>query len=127
MYASDGLLSVLDRSRRPRQARWLPALDTQNLARRENKQEDYWPVGVNDKVAHVIILKVRRIAGRELDQKLISTLRLIHREKRNTLTSLPLYSKNSIYNSLYFVSTSRKVNSRRSKFSFVPVSSETSA
>lgn len=66
MYDSDGLLSVLDRSRRPRQARWLPALDTQNLARRENKQEDYWPVGVNDKVAHVVILKVRRITCRKL-------------------------------------------------------------
>lgn len=58
MYDSNGLISILDRSRRPRQARWLPALDTQTLARREGKQEDYWPVGVSDKAAHVIILKV---------------------------------------------------------------------
>jgi chromosome transmission fidelity protein 4 len=58
MYDSNGLISVLDRSRRPRQARWLPALDTRSLARREGKQEDYWPVGLNSTVAHVIILKV---------------------------------------------------------------------
>ncbi|GAA6007939.1 hypothetical protein JCM11491_006549 [Sporobolomyces phaffii] len=57
MYDSNGLISVLDRSRRPRQGRWLPALDTQTLARREGKQEDYWPVGLNSKVASVIILK----------------------------------------------------------------------
>ncbi|GAA5978941.1 hypothetical protein JCM5350_004184 [Sporobolomyces pararoseus] len=57
MYDSNGLISVLDRSRRPRQARWLPALDTRSLARREGKQEDYWPVGLNSTVAHVIILK----------------------------------------------------------------------
>jgi len=115
MYDSDGLLSVLDRARRPRQARWLPALDTQNLTRRENKQEDYWPVGVNDKVAHVIILKVRRLAPRNLNAKLISTELFFYREKRNTLISLHLYSKSSIFNSLYFDSISHKVNSKRSE------------
>ncbi|GAA5924389.1 chromatin-binding protein CTF4 [Sporobolomyces koalae] len=57
MYDSDGLLSVLDRSRRPRQARWLPALDTRTLARREGKTESYWPVGLDAKAAHVVILK----------------------------------------------------------------------
>ncbi|GAA5895023.1 chromatin-binding protein CTF4 [Sporobolomyces salmoneus] len=57
MYDSNGLFSVLDRSRRPRQGRWLPALDTRTLARREGKQEDYWPVGLDSNVAHVIILK----------------------------------------------------------------------
>ncbi|BGP13072.1 DNA polymerase alpha accessory factor Mcl1 [Rhodosporidiobolus nylandii] len=53
MYDSNGLLSVLDRSRRPRQGRWLPALDTNSLARREGKQESYWPVGVTEQQAHV--------------------------------------------------------------------------
>ncbi|GAA5892198.1 hypothetical protein JCM8208_001474 [Rhodotorula glutinis] len=57
MYDSDGVLSILDRSRRPRQARWVPALDTQSLARREGKQETYWPVGVTEQQLHVVILK----------------------------------------------------------------------
>ncbi|GAA5830484.1 hypothetical protein JCM11251_002486 [Rhodosporidiobolus azoricus] len=57
IYDSTGLISILDRSRRPRQGRWLPALDTASLARREGKQESYWPVGVTDQQAHVVILK----------------------------------------------------------------------
>ncbi|EGU12777.1 hypothetical protein RTG_00795 [Rhodotorula toruloides ATCC 204091] len=57
MYDSKGLISVLDRSRRPRQGRWLPALDTNALPRKEGKQESYWLVGVTDQQAHVIILK----------------------------------------------------------------------
>lgn len=59
MYDSNGLFSVLDRSRRPKQARWVPVLDTNTLARREGKQESYWPVGLTEAQAHVIILKVR--------------------------------------------------------------------
>lgn len=59
MYDSNGLLSILDRSRRPRQARWVPALDTNGLARRQGKQESYWPIGVTEQHVHVIILKVR--------------------------------------------------------------------
>lgn len=47
----------MDRSRRPRQGRWVPALDTTSLARKEGKQESYWPIGVTEKFAHVIILK----------------------------------------------------------------------
>ncbi|KAL7344441.1 hypothetical protein BJY59DRAFT_718629 [Rhodotorula toruloides] len=57
MYDSKGLISILDRSRRPRQGRWLPALDTNALPRKEGKQESYWLVGVTDQQAHVIILK----------------------------------------------------------------------
>ncbi|GAA5997099.1 chromatin-binding protein CTF4 [Rhodotorula paludigena] len=57
MFDSKGLLSILDRSRRPRQARWVPALDTSSLARKEGKQEAYWPVGVTEQQAHVVILK----------------------------------------------------------------------
>ncbi|KAK4056106.1 DNA polymerase alpha accessory factor Mcl1 [Microbotryomycetes sp. JL221] len=57
IYDSNGSLSVLDRARRPRQARWVPTLETATLARRENKQESYWPVGVTAKHLHAIILK----------------------------------------------------------------------
>lgn len=47
MYDSNGLLSVLERARRPMQGRWVPLLDTMTLARREGKQESYWAVGAN--------------------------------------------------------------------------------
>ncbi|KAM0787097.1 hypothetical protein ACM66B_006353 [Microbotryomycetes sp. NB124-2] len=57
IFDSQGLVSVLDRSRRPRQARWVPSLDTNTLARRENKQESYWPVGVTARHLHAVILK----------------------------------------------------------------------
>ena len=57
MYDSNGVLSLLDRSRRPRQARWVPALDSRQLSRREGKQESYWPVGVSEQHAHAVILK----------------------------------------------------------------------
>ncbi|SCV67357.1 BQ2448_6003 [Microbotryum intermedium] len=57
MYDSRGVFSILDRSRRPRQARWVPVLETSAMARRENKQETYWPIGLTDRHAHVIILK----------------------------------------------------------------------
>lgn len=57
IYTSAGLLSVLDRSRRPRQARWVPALDTSLLPLRAGKTESYWPIGVTESHLHVIILK----------------------------------------------------------------------
>ena len=57
MYDSNGVVSLLDRSRRPRQARWVPALDSRQLGRREGKHESYWPVGVSDQHLHAIILK----------------------------------------------------------------------
>ncbi|SCZ96534.1 BZ3500_MvSof-1268-A1-R1_Chr8-2g10273 [Microbotryum saponariae] len=57
MYDSRGVFSVLDRSRRPRQARWVPVLETSAMARRENKQETYWPIGLTAQHAHVIFLK----------------------------------------------------------------------
>jgi chromosome transmission fidelity protein 4 len=58
MYDSTGMLSALDRARRPMQARWVPMLDTNTLARREGKQESYWPVGVHDAFLMCVILKV---------------------------------------------------------------------
>lgn len=57
MYDSTGFLSGLERSRRPGQARWVPMLETATMARRENKTESYWPVGVSGADFVCIILK----------------------------------------------------------------------
>lgn len=59
IYDSKGVLSILDRFRRPTQARWVPAVDTNLLARREGKQESYWAVGLHSGKFMAIILKVR--------------------------------------------------------------------
>ncbi|WWC86877.1 uncharacterized protein L201_001756 [Kwoniella dendrophila CBS 6074] len=56
VYDSAGLLSTLDRYRRPGQARWIPLLDTTSL-QREGRQENYWPVGVTSTHFSCIILK----------------------------------------------------------------------
>lgn len=58
MYDSNGMLSILDKFRRPHQARWIPFLDTNTLARRHGKDESYWPVGVSGTQFMCIILKV---------------------------------------------------------------------
>ncbi|KAL7409536.1 WD40-repeat-containing domain protein, partial [Mrakia frigida] len=57
LYDSRGILSTLDRFRRPGQARWIPALDTFTLARREGKDESYWAVGVQGGKFMAVILK----------------------------------------------------------------------
>jgi chromosome transmission fidelity protein 4 len=60
MQDSAGLLSVMDRAKRPGQARWLPLLDTMALSRRKDgRTERYWPVGVSEDKLMCIILKVR--------------------------------------------------------------------
>lgn len=60
MYDSSGLLSVLDRARRPGQGRWLPLLDTMAISRRKDgRTERNWPVGVSEDKLMCIILKVR--------------------------------------------------------------------
>ncbi|PVF93312.1 hypothetical protein CPB86DRAFT_768026 [Serendipita vermifera] len=59
MYDSSGTLFVLDRFRRPGQARWVPILDTNTMARRVGKDESYWPVGVSEKFFMCLILKGR--------------------------------------------------------------------
>nr|XP_031860604.1 uncharacterized protein CI109_003935 [Kwoniella shandongensis]KAA5527676.1 hypothetical protein CI109_003935 [Kwoniella shandongensis] len=56
IFDSAGLLSTLDRHRRPGQARWVPLLDTPSL-RREGRQENYWPVGVTATHFNCIVLK----------------------------------------------------------------------
>lgn len=57
IYKSNGVLSCLQRPRRPGQGRWTAALDTNTLARREGKQESYWPVSVTSSQMNYIILK----------------------------------------------------------------------
>jgi len=47
IYDSKGLLSILDRFRRPTQGRWIIALDTNVLERKIGKDESYWPVGLS--------------------------------------------------------------------------------
>lgn len=56
IYDSEGLLSVLDRFRRPGQARWVPLFDAEML-RDAAKKETYWPVGVTDSHFNCVILK----------------------------------------------------------------------
>lgn len=64
MYDSSGLLSLLDRSRRPGQARWSPLVDAKALVKKEGgNQTAYWPVGLNDKQMMCVILKVRGLTG----------------------------------------------------------------
>lgn len=57
MFDSMGVLSMLDRFRRPSQARWVPILDTASL-KKEGRIERYWPVGVTASHMACAILKV---------------------------------------------------------------------
>ena len=57
IYDSTGLLSILDRFRRPGQARWVPVLDSNMLARKQGRTENYCPVGVSGSHFTCIILK----------------------------------------------------------------------
>jgi len=41
----------------PGQAKWVPLLDTNMMARRQGKEESYWPVAVAQGKFHCIILK----------------------------------------------------------------------
>ncbi len=59
MYDSTGMLSLLDRYGRPAQARWIPLLDSNTLARKQGKDESYWAVGVTETQFMCVILKVR--------------------------------------------------------------------
>ncbi|KAF3902020.1 hypothetical protein AA313_de0204458 [Arthrobotrys entomopaga] len=59
VYASTGVLLVLQNWRTPGQARWVPILDTNHLDRRVGgrKEESYWPVAVSQDKFCCIILK----------------------------------------------------------------------
>jgi hypothetical protein len=110
MYDSTGLLSLLDRSRRPRQGRWVPALDMSQLARKQGKQESYWPIGVTEQHVHIIILKV----GSPLLDRRYELMKSRRRDRRRNLISQLPCSKRLISNSLSSVSMPHKVNSKNS-------------
>lgn len=59
IYDSTGVLSALDRFRKPNQARWVPLFDAEVARGAKAQRESYWPVGVSDDSAtlHAIILR----------------------------------------------------------------------
>ncbi|MBW0469383.1 hypothetical protein O181_009098 [Austropuccinia psidii MF-1] len=57
LYDSSGMLSFLDKVRRPRQARWVPVLDTMSLRTEAQLSRFYWPIGVSPTELSCIILK----------------------------------------------------------------------
>ncbi|CAH7673555.1 hypothetical protein PPACK8108_LOCUS8429 [Phakopsora pachyrhizi] len=56
-YDSSGVLSFLDKARRPRQGRWVPVLDTTSLKTEGQLSRIYWPVGVTSEELSCIIIK----------------------------------------------------------------------
>ncbi|KAK9323645.1 WD40-repeat-containing domain protein [Lipomyces orientalis] len=56
IYDSDGVLLVLMHWRSPLQAKWVPLLDTKAMGR-NNPDESFWPLGVQESKFHCIILK----------------------------------------------------------------------
>ncbi len=57
IYDSNGVLLVLSHWRHPLQARWIPLLDTTQMIDRKDKNESYWPLGLNNDKFICIILK----------------------------------------------------------------------
>jgi chromosome transmission fidelity protein 4 len=57
IYDSTGILSTLDRYRKPGQARWVPLLDS-SMNGKEGKKEKYWPVGATTTHLICVIMKV---------------------------------------------------------------------
>ncbi|EGG01585.1 uncharacterized protein MELLADRAFT_78983 [Melampsora larici-populina 98AG31] len=57
-FTSAGVLSFLDKARRPKQGRWVPVLDTNDLPKSDGHlQRVYWPIGVSESQISCIILK----------------------------------------------------------------------
>ncbi|KAH9811021.1 hypothetical protein DFH28DRAFT_1110530 [Melampsora americana] len=57
-YTSLGVLSFLDKARRPKQGRWVPVLDTNDLPKSDGHlKRVYWPIGVSESQISCIILK----------------------------------------------------------------------
>ncbi|POW21078.1 hypothetical protein PSHT_02812 [Puccinia striiformis] len=56
-YDSAGVLSFLDKARRPRQGRWVPMLATASLKTEGQFDRVYWPVSVTDSELSCIIIK----------------------------------------------------------------------
>lgn len=58
-FDSTGVLSFLDKARRPRQGRWVPVLDTANLQKPDGlSRRAYWTIGASEQQMSCIILKV---------------------------------------------------------------------
>ena len=89
IYDTMGVLLVLQHWRTPGQARWVPILDTKNLARLADgkKEETYWPVAVAQERFYCIILK-----GGELHPYFPKPL------LSDFAFEIPLYSKTRITN-----------------------------
>ncbi|KAG0143232.1 hypothetical protein CROQUDRAFT_66443 [Cronartium quercuum f. sp. fusiforme G11] len=57
-FTSSGVLSFLDKARRPKQGRWVPVLDTDNLQQSDGStKRTYWPIGASDTQLSCMILK----------------------------------------------------------------------
>lgn len=56
-FDSSGVLSFMDKARRPRQGRWVPMLSTSTLKTEGQLDRVYWPVGVSGTELSCIILK----------------------------------------------------------------------
>ena len=92
MFDSTGVLSMLDRFRRPGQARWVPILDTNSL-RKEGRAERYWPVGVTGTHMSCAILKVSLSLG---ETACMQGAELIFRDRTESLGSRdPCYRRSS--------------------------------
>lgn len=57
-FTSSGVLSFLDKARRPKQGRWVPVLDTNELPKSDGHlKRVYWPIGVSETQMSCITLK----------------------------------------------------------------------
>ncbi|WAQ92369.1 hypothetical protein PtA15_16A276 [Puccinia triticina] len=56
-YDSTGVLSFLDKARRPRQGRWVPMLATASLKTEGQLDRVYWPVSVSDSQLSCIVFR----------------------------------------------------------------------
>lgn len=59
IFDSDGVLLVLSHWRDPMQAKWMPILNSSDLAKERDREniESYWPLGLVEEKFHCIILK----------------------------------------------------------------------
>lgn len=82
IYDSAERLMILEHYRFTAQGAWAVLLDATTLARREGKDESYWPVGVSKSTFMCIILKVRLVSEFTIEEMLMRYL--FFREGRST-------------------------------------------